>query len=71
MSDEDTIPGERIDEWGGYSNYSELGGMAIDELQTIIDHHESMGRMGEASREQAIALLQQLDELLRDVVKGN
>ncbi len=54
MSGEDTIPRERIDEWGSLSNYSEFGGMAIDELQSIIDHHESMGRMGEASREQAL-----------------
>ena len=69
MSGEDTIPRERIDEWGSLSNYSEFGGMAIDELQSIIDHHESMGRMGEASREQALELLQQLNELLRDVVR--
>lgn len=68
MSDEDTIPGERIDEWGGYSNYSELGGMAIDELQAIIDHHEAMGRMDKFSYRQAMNLLRLLEAQLIEAI---
>ena len=66
---EDTTAQERLDQWGGVLNYCEYGGQTIDDLKAIIDHHQTVGRVGDATRQQAMELLQQLDELLREATK--
>ena len=68
MNDDITAQ-EQLNQWGGVLNYCEHGGQTIDDLKAIIDHHETVGRVGGSTHTQAMELLQQLDELLREAIK--